>query len=131
MLIVWPDQGSTTSPEVAMLRFMSSAGSRQGSSSSPVRISVGVSIFSMPSTSSQSDGRFICTPRMVSAWPFDEPSRNCCANSAQPRGSLFWNCTRVGPRAYLRAASAQFASNEAAAASHSARNLSFLSGSAP
>src|SRR2546421_569371 len=80
MLMVWPERGSTTRPEFAMLRFMSSAGSRQGSSSSPVTISVGTAIFFMSSTSSYSDGRRIWTPRMVSAWPFAECSPSCCAN---------------------------------------------------
>ena len=38
-----------------------------------------------------------CTPRMVNAAPSVECSANWSANSRQPRGSLFWCCTRVGP----------------------------------
>src|SRR5207237_3717414 len=74
MLMVWPDHGSTTSPLVAMWRFMRSPGSRQGSSSSPVMISVGAWIWFISPVSSQSEGRFICTPRMVSACPLAECS---------------------------------------------------------
>ena len=43
--------------------------------------------------------------RKVLADPTGLCSAICAANSAQPRGSLFWNCTRVGPMVYLRAAS--------------------------
>jgi hypothetical protein len=52
MLMVWPARGSTTRPEFGMLRFMRSAGSRQGSSSSPVTMSAGTLIRFMSSTSS-------------------------------------------------------------------------------
>src|SRR5690242_10663172 len=52
MLIVWPDHGTTSSPAVAMCRFMSNPGSRHGSSSSPVMMSVGTLIFFIASVSS-------------------------------------------------------------------------------
>src|SRR5438270_14064164 len=55
ILMVCPECGRTASPEVAMLRFMSSAGSRHGSSSSPVMMSVGTSIFFIPSTGSHGE----------------------------------------------------------------------------
>ena len=69
---------------------------------------------------------------MVSADPSAEWPASASANSAQPRGFLFWNCTRAGPRAYHRAtAAAPSASNAAAIASHSARNAAWRSGAAP
>src|SRR5207244_7279122 len=52
-LIVWPDFGMTTSAAVGILRFMKIAGSRHGSSSSPVMISVGTSSFSSRSPRSK------------------------------------------------------------------------------
>ena len=97
-LMVWPALGRTTSPAAGILRFMKTFGSRQGSSSSPVITSVGVSRRSICSPSSKTDGRVICTPRNVRAWPRAEPAANWSWNSCQPCGSLSMNCTRVGPR---------------------------------
>src|SRR5262249_44361379 len=72
-LMVWPALGITTRPEQGSLRFMKMAGSRHGSSSSPVMMSVGTSHFSMRSPSSKTDGRVIWMPRSVSAWPLADP----------------------------------------------------------
>ena len=55
---------------------MKSAGSRQGSSSSPVTTRVGTVSFSMAASSSYTDGRVICTPRMVRAWPLADCAMN-------------------------------------------------------
>ena len=88
-----------------MCRFINNAGSKQGSSSSPVMINAGTWIDFICSTKSQSEGRIFCTPSKVLADPTGSCSAIWAANSAQPRGSLFWNCTRVGPMVYLRAAS--------------------------
>ncbi len=96
-LIVWPALGRTTSPDVGILRFMKIAGSRHGSSSSPVMIRVGTSRRSIGFSRSKTEGRVICTPRIVSAWPFADPRASWSWNSCQPMGSLSMNCTRVGP----------------------------------
>jgi hypothetical protein len=56
-----PPRGSTARPDPGIERFMSNAGSRQGSSSSPVTINVGVSTRRMSSTQSRSEGRRIWT----------------------------------------------------------------------
>ena len=98
-LTAWPVFGTTTRAALEIIRFINSAGSRHGQSSSPVMISVGVFIVFISSTTSYSDGRRFCTPRMVSAAPVLECCASCSANSCQPRGSLFWNCTRDGPSA--------------------------------
>ena len=98
-LIVWPDFGMTTSPAVGIVRFMKIAGSRHGSSSSPVMISVGTSSFSSRGPRSKIAGRVFCTPRRVSAWPRADPFTSWAWNSRQPVGSLSMNWTRVGPLA--------------------------------
>src|SRR6516165_4751786 len=92
-----PVLGKTMSAAVGIVRFISKPGSRQGSSSSPVMINVGTSSLPMWSVRSHSEGRRAWTPRIVFAEPNVECSARWAANSAQPRGSLFWNCTRVGP----------------------------------
>src|SRR5580693_4781451 len=92
-----PVFGKTTSAAVGIVRFIKRPGSRQGSSSSPVMTNVGTSRLCMPSVRSHSEGRRACTPRIVLAEPKVECSARCAANSAQPRGSLFWNWTRDGP----------------------------------
>ena len=69
---------------------------------------------------------------MVSAEPSAECPASASANSAQPRGFLFWNCTRAGPTAYQRATCSDPSfSNATAIASHSARNAAWRSGAAP
>src|SRR6476469_543395 len=65
--MVWPVFGITTRPAVEIVRFISSAGSRHGQSSSPVMMRVGAVMVFMRSTRSNSDGRRFCTPRMVRA----------------------------------------------------------------
>ncbi len=71
------------------------------------------------------DGRSICTPRWVSAWPFAEPSASWAWNSRQPNGSLSMNCTRVGPREYISAVFAiPSSSKRRATTSVSLRNFS-------
>ena len=104
-------------------------GSRQGSSSSPVTMSVGTVSFFMLSTRSQSEGRRICTPRIVLTEPLTECSASCAANSRQPRGSLFWYCTRAAPTAYFAAnGPLPCSSRSLAVASHSPRNTSRSAG---
>ena len=51
-LMVWPQLGITDSADVGISRFIMTDGARQGQSSSPVRIRVGVVILRMPSTRS-------------------------------------------------------------------------------
>ena len=132
MLIVCPEHGRITRPEVGIERFMRRPASRHGSSSSPVMISAGTSIFFMPSTSWWSKGRRFCTPRSVSAAPFAECCCSASRNSRKPRGSFCSNCTRVGPWPYFApAACMPWVSNACAAASHSARNFSSSPGCAP
>src|SRR5437868_8594923 len=96
-LTACPVLGKTTSAAVGIVRFINSPGSRHGSSSSPVMIRVGTLRLRMRSVRSHSEGRRACTPRIVFAEPNVECSARWAANSAQPRGSLFWNCTREGP----------------------------------
>src|SRR5260370_3654320 len=92
-----PVFGKTTSAAVGIVRFINRPGSRHGSSSSPVMIRVGTSRLRMRSVRSHSEGRRAWTPRIVFAEPKVECSARLAANSAQPRGSLFWNWTREGP----------------------------------
>src|SRR3984893_10149270 len=92
-----PVLGNTTSAAAGIVRFINRPGSRHGSSSSPVMINVGTSSLPMRSVRSHTQGRRPCTPRIVVAEPNVECSARWAANSAQPRGSLFWNWTRVGP----------------------------------
>ena len=68
-LMVWPVFGITTSAALMIVRFISSAGSRQGQSSSPVITRVGAVIVFIRSTRSNSEGRRFCTPRIVRAAP--------------------------------------------------------------
>src|SRR3954451_16318528 len=131
-LMVWPQFGITASAAEAMFCFIRMPGLRQGQSSSPCRMSVGTESRRISSTRSYSDGRFRCTP----SWVFAEPTAECCAsmalNSAKPRGSLFSNCTRVGPKAYFSAnASMPEERRPAAMTSASARKRSRSSGAAP
>ena len=69
---------------------------------------------------------------MVSALPSEECPASAAANSAQPRGFLFWNWTRAGPAAYRSATfAAPSAANAAAVSMDSARKASARSGWAP
>ena len=114
-LAVWPVRGRMARPADGMVRLSISAVSRQPSSSSPARISTGTATPASSSRSAYSDGRPACTPRMVSAEPSDECPASAAANSAQPRGFLFWNCTRAGPAAYHSATRAAPSRSKAAA----------------
>ena len=79
--------------------FVGKAGDLQLLPSASGRGSVGAVMVFIRSTRSNRDGRRFCTPRMVSAEPAAECSASWSANSRQPRGSLFWNCTRAGAMA--------------------------------
>src|SRR5262249_31110811 len=72
-LTACPVFGKTTSAAVGIVRFISTPGSRHGSSSSPVMINVGTSRPRMRSVMSHSEGRRACTPRIV----FAEPGVEC------------------------------------------------------
>ena len=98
MLMVCPEQGITARPEPGMARFIISAGSRQGSSSSPtIRSTVGAPRLFIPSGVEGRPGGLHAAHGERGPEPgmLGQPA----ANSAQPRGFLFWNCTRVGPTA--------------------------------
>jgi hypothetical protein len=79
--MVCPQFGINDSAAVGMVCFISSAGCKQGQSSSPVRTSVGVAIAFIWSIRSYSDGHWPCTPCRVLA----ECSASGCLNSAKPR----------------------------------------------
>src|SRR5581483_1613516 len=131
-LAVWPVRGRTARPAVGMVRLSISAGSRQPSSSSPTRISTGTAIRASSPVSAYSEGRAAWTPRMVSALPSEEWPARASANSAQPRGFLFWNWTRAGPTAYRSATlAAPSAAKAAPVSTDSERKASARSGSAP
>ena len=81
-LIVWPDFGRTTSPAVGILRFMKKPGSRHGSSSSPVMISVGtVELLELGRRGRRSTAAASARRAWVSAWPLAEPAASCAWNS--------------------------------------------------
>ena len=94
-LAVWPVRGRTARPAVGMVRLSISAGSRQPSSSSPTSTRTGMATLASSSVRSYRDGRAACTPRMVRALPSEECPASAAANSAHPRGFLFWNWTRA------------------------------------
>src|SRR5580693_9174736 len=131
-LAVWPVRGRTVRPAAGMVRLSISAGSRQPSSSSPTRTRTGAVMRASLSANAYSEGRPAWTPRMVRALPREEWPASALANSAQPRGFLFWNWTRAGPAAYRSATfAAPSAANAAAVSTDSARKASARSGSAP
>ncbi len=69
---------------------------------------------------------------MVRALPSEDCPASAAANSAHPRGVLFWNWTRAGPIAYRSATfAAPSAANAAAVSTDSARKASARSGWAP
>jgi hypothetical protein len=59
---------------------------------------------------------------MVRALPREEWAASASANSAQPRGFLFWNWTRAGPAAYRSATFAAPSAANAAAGYHRGQN---------
>src|SRR4051794_25412424 len=71
-LMVWPQFGIASAAE-AMFCFIRMPGLRQGQSSSPCRMSVGMESRRISSTRSYSDGRSRCTP----SWVFAEPTAEC------------------------------------------------------
>ncbi len=81
-----------------MFFFISTPGSMQGQSSSPVITSVGTLMVFILSTSSNSDGRRACTPRMVSAAPSVECSAQLVGEllPAAPIAILVLHAGRAG-----------------------------------
>ena len=120
-LAVWPVRGRMASPAEGMVRLSISAGSRHPSSSSPTISSTGVgTAAARPQPVQRRPGRLHAAHG--ERRPRAECRASAAANSAQPRGFLFWNCTRAGPTAYRAATRcAPSVSKAAAVASHSAR----------
>src|SRR5262249_58272851 len=95
---------------------------RQPASSSPARIRTGTLILARASVSAYNEGLAAWTPRMVRALPREEWPASAAANSAQPRGFLFWHWTVAGPTAYPSATlAAPSAAKAAAVRTYSAR----------